>query len=211
MWLDHTPKNVRYAHTLFAAFPDARMVHIVRDGRAVAASILPLDWGPNVIDSAARFWAERLAYGLAAELCWPEKIIRVHYEDLIQHSQSTLKALCEHLTISYDPAMSQGRGFQVPSYTAQQHLLVGKAPDPTRIDAWKQQLTPRQIEIFENLTGDLLKTFGYTTDFGLSARKITWQESITAGLQEFYKKELVNRHRKRQRKKVTLPAPGQRS
>lgn len=69
VWIDHTPKNIRHAQTLFTAFPDARMVHIVRDGRAVAASVLlPLDWGPNVIESAARFWAERLAYGLAAEL-----------------------------------------------------------------------------------------------------------------------------------------------
>lgn len=204
LWLDHTPKNIRYAHTLFAAFSDARMLHIVRDGRAVAASVLPLDWGPNVIDSAARFWAERLAYGLAAEVRWPEQVIRVHYEDLVQQPESTLQTLCERLTISYDPDMSQGRGFQVPRYTARQHALVGRAPDPARLHAWRQQLTQRQIEIFENVTGDLLQTVGYTLDFGLSAKKATWKESIVASLQEFYKKEFVNRRRKRQRKRMTI-------
>jgi hypothetical protein len=206
LWLDHTPKNIRYAHTLFAAFPDARMIHIVRDGRAVAASVLPLDWGPNVIDSAARYWAERLAYGLAAEIRWPDKVIRVHYEDLVQRPEATLKILCERLTICYDPAMNQGQGFQVPRYTARQHALVGQAPDSTRVDMWRQQLTPRQIEIFEHVTGDLLQTVGYSLDFGLAARKATWKESLTASLQDLYQREFVNRRRKRQRKRATIPA-----
>lgn len=65
IWIDHTPANIKYAWTLFQAFPDAYMVHLIRDGRAVAASLLPLDWGPNEIDSAAHYWAEALAYGLA--------------------------------------------------------------------------------------------------------------------------------------------------
>lgn len=47
VWVDHTPANIRYAWTLLHLFPDAKMIHIIRDGRAVAASILPLDWGPT--------------------------------------------------------------------------------------------------------------------------------------------------------------------
>ncbi len=67
VWVDHTPANVRAACTLFQHFPDARMVHIVRDGRAVANSIMRLEWGPNEVESAAHFWTESLAWGLAAE------------------------------------------------------------------------------------------------------------------------------------------------
>lgn len=205
VWIDHTPKNIRHTQTLFTAFPDARMVHIVRDGRAVAASVLPLDWGPNVIESAARFWAERLAYGLAAELRWPERVVRVRYEDLVQAPEATLRELCGHLSISYDPTMRQGTGFHTPRYTAKQHMLVGKAPDPARIHGWQQQLTARQIEIFENVTTDLLEMLGYTPQFGVSAKKVTWKESFVGSVQELYKKEFVNRRRKRQRKAATIP------
>ncbi|MCH7768387.1 MAG: sulfotransferase, partial [Nitrospinae bacterium] len=62
-WIDHTPVNIMYAWTIFNVFPDAKMVHIVRDGRAVAASVMPLDWGPNEIHRAAQFWVRGIAYG----------------------------------------------------------------------------------------------------------------------------------------------------
>jgi hypothetical protein len=206
MWVDHTPRNVRYAWTFFRAFPEAKMVHIVRDGRAVAASVLPLDWGPNEIDSAARFWAERLAYGLAAESFWQKKVVRVRYEDLVQHPQATLLSLCETLAINYDPVMCRAVGFQVPKYTAKQHALIGREPDPTRVNAWETQLTGRQVEIFESIAADLLKTLGYTPRYGLSARPMSRRERILAGIREFYRREFTNRARKRKRKRETIPS-----
>ena len=204
VWIDHTPKNARYAATLFHVFPDARMIHIVRDGRAVAASVLPLDWGPNEIEPAARFWAERLAYGLVAESRWPDKVVRVHYEDLVQTSEPTLQKLCRALDIEYHPAMSQAGGFRVPQYTAQQHALIGQAPDRSRVRGWETQLTPRQVEIFEHTTADLLETLGYTLKFGLHAKKVSRRESLVSSVRELYKKEFANRQRKRKRRKETV-------
>lgn len=205
VWIDHTPKNARYAATLFQAFPDASMIHIVRDGRAVAASVLPLDWGPNEIEPAARFWAERLAYGLTAESRWPDKVVRVHYEDLVQAPEPTLQKLCAAIDLEYYPAMSQAAGFQVPYYTARQHALIGQAPDRSRIQGWERQLTPRQVEIFEHTTADLLEMLGYTLKFGLHAKKVSRRESLASGIRELYKREFSNRQRKRRRRKETVP------
>ena len=205
VWIDHTPKNVRYATTLLRAFPEAKMIHIVRDGRAVAASVLPLDWGPNEIEPAARFWAGRLAYGLMAESRWPDRVVRVYYEDLVQAPEAMLQKLCTALDLTYDPAMSQAAGFQVPKYTAQQHALIGHAPDRSRVSGWEAQLTPRQVEIFEYTTGDLLEMLGYTLKFGLQAKKVSRRESLVAGIRELYKKEFTNRQRKRKRRKETVP------
>lgn len=205
VWIDHTPKNALYAATLFRTFPEAKMIHIVRDGRAVAASVLPLDWGPNEIETAARFWAGRLAYGLMAESRWPDKVVRVYYEDLVQAPEVTLQKLCTALDLTYDPAMSQAAGFQVPKYTAQQHALIGHAPDRSRVSGWETQLTPRQVEIFEYTTGDLLEMLGYTPKFGLQAKKVSRRESLVAGVRELYKKEFANRQRKQTRRKETVP------
>jgi hypothetical protein len=204
VWIDHTPKNARYAATLFRLFPEAKMIHIVRDGRAVAASVLPLDWGPNEIGPAARFWAERLAYGLMAESRWPDKVVRVHYEDLVQAPAPTLQNLCAGIDIEYHPAMSQAAGFQVPKYTAQQHALIGQAPDRSRVSGWETQLTPRQVEIFEHTTADLLEMLGYTLKFGLQAKKVSRRESLVSSIRELYK-EFANRRRKRKRRRETVP------
>ncbi|MEQ9414064.1 MAG: sulfotransferase, partial [Cyclobacteriaceae bacterium] len=46
-WVDHTPSNLSSALLLNKLYPEAKFIHIVRDGRAVANSVIPLDWGPN--------------------------------------------------------------------------------------------------------------------------------------------------------------------
>ena len=45
IWIDHTPFNIFYAPTVFSLFPEAKMIHLVRDGRSVASSVMKLDLG----------------------------------------------------------------------------------------------------------------------------------------------------------------------
>ena len=66
VWIDHTPKNIWHLCLLLSEFPDAKAIHIIRDGRAVAASVMPLDWGPNTIVASAHWWVHHVAFGLAA-------------------------------------------------------------------------------------------------------------------------------------------------
>lgn len=199
VWVDHTPANIRYGTTLLNLFPEAKMVHIVRDGRAVASSIMRLDWGPNTIIEAARWWVEKVGYGLAAESSWGSQIIRLKYEDLVSEPEHTLKTLCAFLNIDYQASMVAGHGFKVPAYTAKQHVLVGKKPDVKRVNAWKEELTPRQVEIFESLTGDFLSYLGYDLKYGVKARKPTTGERLRSDIRELYKKWVINKFRHRRR------------
>jgi hypothetical protein len=161
-WVDHSPTNIMYNARLSAEFPDAKFVHIVRDGRAVSASWIPLDWGPNTIASAARTWVANVAYGLAAEGAIPAaKIRRVSYEALVTDPDRVLKQLCVWLGLPYQPSMRAGKGFQVPAYTRNQHDLIGQPASAARIDRWRTNLTAREVEIFETITGDLLVNLGY--------------------------------------------------
>ena len=41
-YVDHTPSNIRYVNILLTIFPGGSVIHIVRGGRAVTASIEPL-------------------------------------------------------------------------------------------------------------------------------------------------------------------------
>jgi hypothetical protein len=202
-WIDHTPANVRYAVTLSELFPTAKFIHIVRDGRGVASSILPLDWGPNTIDGVAQWWTESVAYGLAAE-SWggDQRIMRVRYEDVVLDFESTVKTLCSYLGLKYQPAMLKADGFKVPGYTTRQHSLVGCVPQPSRVNAWEQSLTERQVEIFEAIAGELLRYLGYELKYGLKARKATRAEKWLFAIQELYSKRLVNKVRLRRRRTI---------
>ncbi len=160
-WIDHTPENFREVATLMRMFPQLRFIHVVRDGRAAAASVLPLDWGPNDIIRAARWWTTEVALGLAMEATHPDRVMRVRYEDLTTDPETLLRAAAGFTGLAYDPRMLKADGFVLPGYTQGQHQLVGSAFDAGRNDGWKSALGPRQVEMFEATAGDLMDLLGY--------------------------------------------------
>ena len=79
-WIDHSPGNILQSRKLAPHFPNAKFIYLVRDGRAVANSMIPLDWGPNTIYQAAIQWRNNLA--LHEEMLNSHNIdvMRVKYE-----------------------------------------------------------------------------------------------------------------------------------
>lgn len=170
-WVEHQPGNVRHMQALADACPEARFVHIVRDGRAVANSLLKVAWGPNSISSAAHFWSQRVAMGMALRDCLPpNRWARIRYEDLLARPEEELRRVCATLELPFDEAMIAARSYHVPPSTRKQHHLVGQALAPERIDAWQQELSQREIEIFEAHVGPLITYLGYQLSFGRRAR-----------------------------------------
>lgn len=204
IWIDHTPGNRKHADMLFDLFPESKMIHIVRDGRAVAASIMPLDWGANTIDRAAHFWQTRVSQGLAAESFSKDRVIRVKYEELVQEPEETLKKLCSFVGIDYRQEMAGGTGYRVPQYTQKQHSLIGRNPDSKRVTAWETSLTDRQVEIFENIAGKLLADLGYSLKYGAGAKKITKIERFMLDIANYFRKKVNRRRKKSRRRKLNV-------
>lgn len=193
IWVDHTPENVNYASLLLQLFPQAKIVHIVRDGRAVANSILPLDWGPNTVIKAAPWWKAMVREGLALEAFLPaEQIVRLRYEDLVYAPEQTVRWLCERLDLPFEPGMMAANGFRPPGYTASQHKLIGQRPDPGPATRWQRELPGRQIEIFESLAGDLLRQMGYELQCDGQPRPPTLRERAAARVKEFIRGDVIN-------------------
>jgi hypothetical protein len=193
IWVDHTPENINYASQLLELFPRAKIVHIIRDGRAVANSILPLDWGPNTIIRAAPWWQTTVREGLALEALLPrDQIVRVRYEDLVNEPEGTMRTMCRALELAYEPSILRADGFRPPGYTASQHEMIGQRPDPSRATRWKATLTPRQVEMFEALAADLLGQMGYSLIYGARARPPAFWERQAAGVKELLRGDIVN-------------------
>lgn len=200
VWIDHTPTNTRMGVALLEAFPDARIIHVVRDGRAVAASVIPLDWGPNDVLTAARNWVDALAHGFALEQGRPDRVMRVRYEDLVREPAVWLPRICSFAQIEYRPEMLKGGGLRVPASIAHQHALVGKPPDPSRLESWKKSLAPREIEVFEAEAGELLPLLGYAPVAGTAPKPATTLDEIYYTVRDRLLGSSLNRWRKRQRR-----------
>lgn len=172
-WIDHTPENINCINFLCNKFIHSYFIHIIRDGRGAFSSIKPLDWGPNSVIRGAKWWEHKVAPGLAAEQAFSKCIIRVHYEDLVMNPEKELKKICNFIDIPFNSSMVMGNGYIVPNYTKDQHKFVGKPPEKSICDKWKTKLTPREIEIFESISGVLLEYLGYKLNYSLKARHPT--------------------------------------
>lgn len=184
-WIDGTPSNKNFLPTLFRLFPDARAIHIVRDGRAVANSIMKRDWGPNTVITAAYWWLGHLSHGLAAEQSLPsDRIRRVQYEALVRHPKDTLVELCRWLELEYSDRMLDSRFYTVDSRAAVFNPLTNRAPQEERAEAWRNSLSARQIEIFEAASREMLTYLGYSMDYGAHARRPNIPENARMAITE---------------------------
>jgi hypothetical protein len=113
-WADKTAFNILVFERLAQLFPDAQFIHLVRDGRDVAASLLERKWRSPTgalfeqcasVTGAARYWSAIVTRGLAAEkvLSSSSRILRVRYEDLAADPADTLQSVCRFLGEEVEP------------------------------------------------------------------------------------------------------------
>lgn len=99
-WCEKTPRNVLYFRRIIAFFGDGvRLLHIVRDGRDVITSRHPL--APDRFWVPPQRWLQDLAAGRSLE--GHPQMLTVRYEDLINHYQTTIQAICTFLQLEFHP------------------------------------------------------------------------------------------------------------
>ena len=98
-WIDTTPRNAWRADSLVRIFPDLRIVHMVRDGRDVAASVSTRYWGPDDVDDALGMWETRLMrIGRSLAEVPPSQVLTVQFEDLVVRRRTeTVERLLDFL------------------------------------------------------------------------------------------------------------------
>jgi hypothetical protein len=146
-WVNKTPRLLLCLDLLAKLYPNSKCVHIVRDGRDVAASFRTLSWGPKNIAAAARRWKNRLS---ARKRVDPARLqyMELHYEDLIRSSAETLDRVLKFL------------GLQASSVD----ILKNFNLYDHRVGAWRDILGAEEKRIFDREAGDLLVELGYEQD-----------------------------------------------
>jgi Sulfotransferase family len=109
-WIEMTPSAVLVAPTLLRLFPDARLIHALRDGRDVACSVIGLPWGPNELLEALDWWADKLQRGFeavaAAEAVAPGRLLTLRLGNLAEADrEGAYRRLISFAGLDDDPAM----------------------------------------------------------------------------------------------------------
>jgi hypothetical protein len=132
-------------------WPNARFIHLVRDGRDVAYScITEMGWYGN-------FW-RGVEYWEKSERLWTElqpiipanQKIEVTYENLMSKTVETLTQVCNFIGIDYDQAMLSYP--ETSTYTL---------PDPSFIGQWRCKMSDYEIRLVESRIADILVLRGY--------------------------------------------------
>ena len=147
-WVNKTPPLLNYADRLSKLYPSCRYIHMLRDGRDVAASLLSLPWGPRTMVEAARHWRSHILNGRLKLTASKLPFLEVNYEDLVESPESALKRIFSFLGIEANPRQMLET---VPVYRTQR-------------ESWKATFSPDDRLTFHREAGDLLIDLGFEHD-----------------------------------------------
>lgn len=161
-FVEKTPQHVLRLEFLMRRFPNARFVHVVRDGRDCYVSAKGHPGIPQTTSAGrfARYWARCVDAPLRLE--GHPALETVRYEDFVRSAPQELDRVMRFLALrseteQLDPARfgSHKRGRR-----DEFHLLRSPITD-LRVGRWKEELTAHEKADFEREARPQLNAYGY--------------------------------------------------
>jgi len=159
-WGDKTPYYVLHLPKILDWFPDAQVIHLVRDGRDCALSLFSRRHDFRVYNTyhAAKYWQQYVEAGRAWGLEAGGHIyLEIRYEDILADPAKALHRVCEFLDEEYSDMVvnfkKAGEAGKTP--------LVQRSVQSENTQKWRQSMSLRQIRVFESAAGDTLEACGY--------------------------------------------------
>jgi Sulfotransferase family len=151
-WGDKRPGYVQHIDALLRMFPDAQIVHLVRDGRDCVAELKRTPWWRMGVYHAIATWTQAIDSGQAAASRLPsDAYIEIQYERLASDPEDELRRLCAFLGEEYAPSMVTGCA--TPEWRPW-HAEVGEPAGRGRLERW-------ELELCEAVMTERLLAYGY--------------------------------------------------
>jgi hypothetical protein len=156
---EKTPHHALFLDTLCDWFPEAVIVHMVRDPRASVASMQQRQWRGSVVANArtwlklnqtARRFRDRPGY------------LEVRYEALVTDPVAEVRRICSLIGEEYSPSMLVPEAH--PTDGSHNTIRSQMAVSPIRVDAWRKELSMGQVAQIEWVLGAGLECFGYARE-----------------------------------------------
>ncbi len=166
-WGEKTPAHYAYIAQLLNWYPDARVIYMVRDPRAVTASMQKVPWkGKHIIPYVLR-WKDSIKHLEKWRL--DARVMCVKYEELVSTPLAVLTEICQFVGEDFQGQMlfsehlpCQRTIESCSSKWAISHFL--KAAEPINTDSlnrWEKELSRKQIALIEYLSEKYMIKLGY--------------------------------------------------
>jgi len=169
---DKTPDYVRRIGILHKLWPEARFVHVIRDGRDVCLSMREwskarpkpgdfMTWKNDPVSTAAWWWGFNVRHGREAGRSLASRLYyELRYEALVACPREECERLCGFLELPFDEAMLRFHEDRVRPDPGLEQKRAGLPVTPGLRD-WKSHMPALEIECFEAAAGDMLDELNY--------------------------------------------------
>jgi hypothetical protein len=184
-WAVWGPDNLLYMRQVKSQVPDARFLHVIRDGRDVALSmqtegfIRPFAWDRDKsLLVAGLHWRWKVRTGREQARTLATDYLEVSFESLVRTPKPVLADVSRFVGCELDFARIKRDGVgTVKSTNSSFRFLDGNlAAHP--IGRWRQCLTASQIPALEACIGDMLQSLGYELASTGSAEQFRWIRTL---------------------------------
>jgi protein-tyrosine sulfotransferase len=172
---DKTPANVIAFKALHALCPEAILVHVVRDGRDVVASLLKRNWVDPAKNApypytrsaveAARLWVQMVDAGRTAAQApsLKRRLILIKYEDLVRDPQTALSPLLDRVGEAWDDKMLEfsHRELDLVGLELDSKKEIASPPNARSVGKWRKSLSARQLKEITPLIEPTMTALGY--------------------------------------------------
>lgn len=172
-WVEKTPKNVGAIQWILDRWPNAKFIHIVRDGRDVACSLrnhpkwnvvdgqrVPT-YNDYPIDNCIGRWVADVSAGI--ENRGHPRYYEMRYEDLVHNPKSVLKALLRWLGEPWDHTVLDYTKRTYDCKVDPQSYGVEQPVFASSIGRWKCDLSDVEKETVKQQANRLLVLLGYVS------------------------------------------------
>jgi hypothetical protein len=186
---DKSGPNLYFIDELLKWFPDGKVIHIIRDPRAVLTSqhkrllsvldhknrsskivtrIKKICYSPIIVLYIITYWGYAIRVDKRFTKSYPQNYMRIQFEELIAKPEETTKRICEFLSVPWDPKMvappKRDSSYIDPSDV---HKIMnrGIGMDREATDRWRKHIRP-WMKLAVSVYGSLfysaaLERFGY--------------------------------------------------
>lgn len=168
-WGDKTPGYVTEIRRIYNLFPNAKFLHLLRDGRDVSISLKRVGWVGDTTWDIASHWSEQVRAGCEQGRSLPKgQYLELKYEDLVRNTEAKLREICEFLGEEYSEQMmgfyNQAEKF-MPKRDISHLMKTHRPPREDDLERWKREMNRVQLFIFESISMNELLTFAYVPKY----------------------------------------------